>query len=378
MIYLDYAADTPVNDEVLNTFVRASRTYFANPNGNHDLGKAAKAYVEEATKEMANMLHVKPEEIIYTSGATESNNLAIKGIAEQYGRKGKHMITTYLEHSSVTGPISYLQEKGFEIDFVDLLPDGQIDLDHLKELLRSDTILVSIAYVDSELGILQNIEGISKLLVEYPNCFFHVDATQALGKVPVTFKEVDLITFTAHKLYGLHGIGALIKKEHIFLSPVIHGGLSTTPFRSGTPTVALIASMQKALKLALLGQEEAYHHVASLNQRLKEALKVYPKVLINSTEKAVPYILNISLKGIKAADFHAKLEANEIYISMKSACTTPNTPSRPVMALTKDRKRALSTLRISLSHLTTLEEVENFIQVFDQCYQEFKIGRAHV
>lgn len=371
MIYLDYAADTPVHDEVLETFISISQAYFANPNGMHPLAKAAKCFLEETTKEIAKMLHVKPEEIIYTSGATESNNLAIKGIAEQYSRKGKHIITTYLEHSSVTGPISYLQEKGFEVDFINILPNGQIDLEHLKELIRSDTILVSIAYVDSELGIRQDIDAIGTLLEGYPNCFFHVDATQAIGKIPVDVSKIDLVTFTAHKLYGVHGIGALIKKEHVFITPIIHGGLSTTPFRSGTPTIALIASMKKALELALNKQPEAYEYVKKLNTKLKEALKQYKNVLINSTDQAVPYILNISLKGIKAADFYKKLEDYEVYISTKSACTSPNTPSRPVMALTKERKRALSTLRISLSDLTTEEEITRFIQLFEKCYQEF-------
>lgn len=370
MIYLDYAADTPACHEVLEAFTKASHTYFANPNANHTLGKKAKLCLEENTNEIAAMFKVKPEEIIYTSGATESNNLAIKGIAEHYGRKGKHLITTYLEHSSVTGPMSYLQEKGYEIDFVDILPNGEVDLEHLQELLRPDTILVSIAYVDSELGILQNINEIGKLIATYPNCFFHVDATQAIGKVAIDTTYIDLMTLTAHKVYGIHGIGALIKKEKIFLTPSIHGGLSTTPFRSGTPSLALIISMKKALELTFAHENTHYEQVRALNTLLREQLAHYPNVQINSSDKAIPYILNISLKGIKASDFHAKLEEKDIYISTKSACTTPNTPSRPVMALTKDRKRALSTLRISLSHLTTKEEIKTFLEVFDACYQE--------
>lgn len=370
MIYLDYAADTPACHEVLEAFTQASHTYFANPNANHTLGKKAKLCLEENTNEIATMFKVKPEEIIYTSGATESNNLAIKGIAEHYGRKGKHLITTYLEHSSVTGPMSYLQEKGYEIDFVDILPNGEVDLEHLQELLRPDTILVSIAYVDSELGVLQNINEIGKLIATYPNCFFHVDATQAIGKVAIDTTYIDLMTFTAHKVYGIHGIGALIKKEKIFLTPSIHGGLSTTPFRSGTPSLALIISMKKALELAFAHESTHYEQVRALNMLLREQLAHYPNVQINSSDKAIPYILNVSLKGIKASDFHAKLEEKDIYVSTKSACTTPNTPSRPVMALTKDRKRALSTLRISLSHLTTKEEVKTFLEVFDACYQE--------
>ena len=370
MIYLDYAADTPVCNEVLEVFTKASHTYFANPNANHALGKKAKACLEETTNEIATMFKVKPQEIIYTSGATESNNLAIKGIAEHYGRKGKHLITTYLEHSSVTGPMSYLQEKGYEVDFVDILPNGQVDLEHLKELLRPDTILVSIAYIDSELGVEQNINQIGEIIEAYPNCFFHVDATQAIGKVAIDTTHIDLMTFTAHKLYGIHGIGALIKKEKIFLTPSIHGGLSTTPFRSGTPSLALIISMKKALELAFAGESTHYKQVHELNALIREKLAHYPNVQMNSSDKAIPHILNISLKGIKTSDFQGKLEEKGIYISTKSACTTPNTPSRPVMALTKDRKRALSTLRISLSHLTTKEEIKTFLEVFDACYQE--------
>lgn len=373
MIYLDYAADTPVRKEVLQAFHDASEKYFANPNANHALGRAAKACIDEMTVKMAELLKIKPEELIFTSGATESNNLAIKGIAEQYGRKGKHIITSYLEHSSVTGPLSYLQQKGYEVDYVQLMPDGRINLEHLQELLRPDTILLSFAAVDSEVGVIQDLGAIRKLLDNYPNCFLHVDATQAIGKVNIDIEQIDLMTFTAHKLYGVHGIGALIKKEKIYLTPIIHGGLSTTPFRSGTPTLALIYSMYTALELALKEQDKVYKHVEVLNRKLRKALSQYPEVLINSDEKvASPYILNISLKGIKAAMMQQQLEEREIYVSTKSACVTPNTPSRPVLALSGDRKRALSTLRISLSYLTTEDEINRFIDAFKACYEALK------
>ncbi|MBE6024393.1 MAG: cysteine desulfurase [Cellulosilyticum sp.] len=373
MIYLDYAADTPVRKEVLERFNKVSETYFANPNANHALGKAAKACIEEATLKIAQQLKIKPEELIFTSGATEANNLAIKGVAEQYGRKGKHIITSYLEHSSVTGPLSYLQEKGFEVDFVQIMPDGRINLEHLQELLRPDTILISFAAVDSELGVIQDLRAIRNLIKDYPNCLFHVDATQAIGKISVDLELMDLMTFTAHKLYGIHGIGALVKKEKIYLTPIVHGGLSTTPFRSGTPTLALIDSMNTALEFALKEQEACYEKVLDFNQQIRKALSGYPEVYINSDEKvASPYIINISLKGIKASEMQQKLEEREIYVSTKSACVTPNTPSRPVLALSGDRKRALSTLRISLGHLTTQEEIHCFIEAFDASYKELK------
>lgn len=370
MIYLDYAADTPVDQEVLQTFYDTSAHYIANPNSTHKLGTQSKERLALATKEIADSLNVKENEIIYTSGATESNNLAIKGIANQYRHYGKHMITTYLEHSSVTGAITYLQNNGYEVDFVDILDNGLIDLEHLKQLLRPDTILVSIAYVDSEVGIIQPIDKIAQILSVYPHCFFHVDATQAIGKIAVRLDAIDLITFTSHKFYGLHGCGVLVKKEEVILEPLFHGGISTTPFRSGTPSLALIVALQKALSLAISNISDRYEYVLTLNNRLRQVLNQYARVNINSSQYATPYILNISVKGIKGALFQQELEQQDIYISTKSACCAPNTVSRPVYAITKDKKLALSTLRISLSHLTSPEDMDEFIQCFDKCYKK--------
>lgn len=372
MIYLDYAADTPVREEVLKTFCEATKTYVANPNAGHKLGLEAKLAITEATEKIASYLKVKPEEIIYTSGATEANNLAIKGIANEYKRYGKHMITTYLEHSSVTGPMLYLEQQGYEIDYVDLLPNGKVDTDHLKELLRPDTILVSISAVDSELGVCQDISALGEMISEYPNCHFHVDATQAIGKIQVDLEKVDLITLAPHKFFGLHGVGILIKKEMIHLEPLIHGGISTTTYRSGTPTAALILSAERALHLIKEDQKIYYDKVVTLNQLIREKLKGYNEVIINSPETASPFILNLSIKGVKPYVFQQQLAERGVFISTKSACSTANTPSRPVYALTKDRKRALATLRISLSYLTTEEEAQAFIQIFEQCYNELK------
>ena len=373
MVYLDYAANTPVNEEVLRTFCDVSTSYIANPNSSHALGRAAKARLDQSTQKIATVLGVQESEIIYTSGASESNNLAVKGIASVYKKLGKHIITTYLEHSSVTGAITALQNSGFEVDFVDILENGCVDLDHLKELLRQDTILVSICCVDSELGIRQPIAQIGELLSAYPHCFFHVDATQAMGKIPVSFKNVDLLTFAPHKFYGLNGSGILIKKETVLLEPLIHGGTSTTAFRSGTPMLALAAATEKALTLALSELQPRYQAVEQWNHKLRQALRNYSGVTINSTDQAVPFILNISFKGIHSTEFQEELGKQEFYVSTKSACCPPNTVSRSVYALTKDRKRALSTLRISLSHLTTEEEIDLFLEAFDQCYQ--KLGK---
>ena len=370
MIYLDYAANTPAADEVIKTFSEVSKDYIANPNSTHKLGKLTKERLDESTKRIAELIKVKESEIIYTSGASESNNLAIKGIAEHYKRNGKHIITTYLEHSSVNGAVGALQNKGFEIDYVDITESGLVDLEHLKELLREDTILVSICYVDSEVGIMQQIDQIGELLINYSHCYFHVDATQAVGKIPVNFSHVDLITFTPHKFYGLNGCGVLIKKDGVILEPLIHGGISTTAFRSGTPSLNMIVAMEKALSLAYADMETRYEYVKSLNKKLRESLISYSRININSTINSIPFILNISIAKINTEQFKMALEEQDIYVSTKSACCAPNTVSRPVYAITKDKKIALSTLRISLSHLTSLQDIDKFLECFDDCYKK--------
>jgi len=370
MIYLDYAANTPANEEVIKVFSDVSREYIANPNSAHQLGILAKTRLNESTKKIASLLNVLESEIIYTSGASESNNLAIKGAAEQYKRYGKHIITTYLEHSSVTGAMQALQNLGYEVDYVDITQSGLVDLDHLKELLRDDTILVSVCYIDSEVGIMQQVDEIAEILSYNPHCLFHVDATQAVGKIPASFSNIDLITFTPHKFYGLNGCGVLIKKEGVLLEPLIHGGISTTPFRSGTPALGLIASTEKALFLAYMDMKTRYDYVKSLNENLRESFKKYPRIKINSTINSVPFILNISIIKTNTEVFRAALEEHDIYVSTKSACCAPNTVSRPVYALTKDRKIALSTLRISLSHLTSAQDIDLFLECFDECYRK--------
>ena len=370
MIYLDYSATTFTNDEVMDSFVKCSKEFMGNPNSLHLLGVKSKNMIDSATKQIANLLNIKENEIIYTSGASESNNLAIKGICEKYKNRGKHIITTSLEHSSIYGPIDYLIDNGYSVDFVKLDSNGQVDLNNLKELIKEDTVLVSINAVNSEIGILQPIEEISKIVRNNSKCFFHCDMTQAIGKINVDISNIDLVSFSAHKFFGIKGIGCLIKKEKIELTPLIHGGKSTTVYRSGTPCLPLIVSISKALRIALenLNQKEKY--VENLNNYLKEKLKTYDKVKINSNDKCIPHILNISVIRVKPETMLHALEKYEIYISTQSACSASNTKSKAVYALTKDDKRASSSIRISISHLTTKEEINKFLSAFDICYNE--------
>ena len=368
MTYLDYSATTPTSEEVLNTFVEVSRRYIGNPNSLHKLGVEANEIIKASTKQISNLLNIKESEIIYTSGASESNNTAIKGIALKYQNRGRHIITTEFEHSSIYGPLTYLQKQGFKVDFVKTDEYGLVDINNLKELLTDETILVSIGYINSEIGIIQPINEIGKLLKDYNKCFFHVDMTQALGKIKIDLTNVDLASFSAHKIYGIKGIGMLYKKENISLEPLIHGGKSTTVYRSGTPATALIASFAKAMRLILEDLDKKHEYISKLNKMLKEGLK-YDKVYINSNEHCIPNVLNISVVGVKPETMLHALEKYDIYISTQTACST-GTSSKSVYALTKDEDRSKSSLRISLSHLTKESDIEYFLEKFDVCYKE--------
>ena len=370
MIYLDYSANTPVDARVLEQFCAVERRCIGNANSHHQAGSAAKAEIDAATIKIASLLGVQPAEIIYTSGASEANNFALKGLARLSRHTGRHIISTPLEHSSVSGTLTALQEQGYEIDLLDVKQDGTVDLEHLKDLLRPDTICVAVTLVDSELGVVQPVQEIAAILKAHPHCHLHVDATQAVGKIPVSFEGVDTMSLTAHKFYGLNGIGLLIKRRNLALEPLIHGGESTTIYRSGSPTVALASSLACALDLAVTDLPGRVDHVAKLNAELRAALSTYPLVRINSPDHAIPHVLNLSVRNVKGTVFQRELDAKGVCVSVKSACSSDGLPSRAVFAVSRDRRNALSSWRISLSHLTTEDEIKAFLQAFDVCYRE--------
>ena len=372
MIYLDYSANTPTDPAVLDAYLRAEREYIGNPNSNHPAGQAAREAVATAADSIAGLLHIAPSEIIFTSGASEANNLAVKGIARTQRHFGKHIISTPLEHASVSGPLTYLQEQGWEIDLVDIGRDGKIDLNHLRELLRSDTVLVAVTAVDSELGTVQPIREIAEILAAYPHCRLHVDATQAVGKIPFSFEGVDTVSLTAHKFYGPNGIGMLYKRGDLILEPLIHGGTGASLYRSGTPPTALIAAFAKATELALQDIPGRYESVAKRNAVLRGAFANDPAVRVNSPDDAIPHILNLSVDGIKGTRMQKALAERGVCVSVKSACSTDGTPSRAVFAVSRDRKNALSSWRISLSHLTTEKEIQSFLEIFSDCCKELR------
>lgn len=374
MIYFDNSATTMVDDRVLETFNKVCKNYPGNSNSLHSLGIKSKELEDYATERISKLLKVKPSEIIYTSGASESNNTVLKGVAFKYKNRGNHIITTPLEHSSVLETCKYLESKGFIIDYVKIKDNGLIDTDDLERLLSDNTILVSISYVDSELGIKQDINTISSIVKKYPKCYLHIDATQAIGKIEVDFNNIDFLSMSSHKIFGLKGIGLLIKKENIVIDNLINGGKSTTTYRSGTPALPLICSLMKALELIIPNIDNNYNYVTTLSNKIKDSLNKYDKVHINSTKNSIPYIINFSLLGVKPETFIHMMEEEEIYISTKSACSTSDI-SLSVDSIYHNIDIAKSSIRISLSYKNTMEEVDKFIEVFDKVYNKLLFNK---
>ena len=373
MIYLDYSATTPVNEEVIDTYSRVCREFIGNPNSLHSLGVSAKKLIDASTEQIADILGVKPNEIIYTSGSSEANNTAIKGVCSKYANRGHHIITTELEHSSIIAPMQYLQKQGFNIDFVKLDEDGMVDLEDLERLLNDDTILVSIASVNSEVGVKQDLEKISRVIRKYPKVIFHSDVTQSIGKDKIDFSLVDLASISCQKFYGMKGIGALIKRDKLIIDPLIHGGKSTTAFRSGTPATPLIASFAKALRLAYDDFDNKFEHVLEMKKYLLSKIENLP-IYINSNDKCLPHMVNISLKNIKSEVMLHALEEEEIFVSTQTACSTGNY-SKAIYTLTHDKERSASSMRISLSYLTTKKEIDTFVKAFEKKIETLSFRR---
>ena len=371
MVYLDYSATTPVDKRVLESFEKTSVDYFANPNSLHSEGVKARGLMNAATIQVASILNVKETEVIFTSGATEANNLAIMGVINKYKSRGKTIITTKLEHSSVLETVKYLEKNGYIIKYVKLDENGEVDLDHLISLLDDDVLLVSICEVNSEIGLIQNINEIGKILKYYPKIIFHVDGTQAIGKKKINLENVDLYSFSAHKFYGLKGVGCLIKRDNIVLEPLIHGGKSQTVYRAGTPPLPLIVSTSRALKLIMNDLDYNINYVDKLNKKLKNKLNSIPGVIINSNDNTIPHIINISVPGIKPETIVHALEEFNIFISTKTACSEGDY-SLSVYTLTNDIERASSSLRISISHLTKESEIDYFVLKFDEIIKKLE------
>lgn len=368
MIYLDYSATTPVSFEVLDTFNRTTKEFIGNPNSLHKLGIKSQDLINSATKQIADICNIMPREVIYTSCATESNNLALIGTMLANQHTGKHLVVSKLEHPSIYKICDYLESIGFEVSYVDNDEDGLVNFDHLKKLVRDDTVLVSICAVNSETGVRQPLKMIRQIIKkENNNTYLHSDFTQAIGKIPVNFNDVDLASLSGHKIFAPKGIGMLYRNEKVKIKPLIYGSSKSNELHPGTPAVALIASFAKALRIAVTDLEKKERFVLRLNEKLIKEFSIHKDILINQTKYSIPHILNISLLNIKPETFIHAMEEKDVYIGTNTACSSGDL-STAVMAIYNDKKRATSTIRISISHITTSDEINQFVNHFNSVY----------
>lgn len=368
MIYLDYSATTPLNLDVLDTYIKTSKDFIGNPNSIHGLGVKSLDLMNSATKQISDIFSIMDSEIIYTSGATESNNLALIGYAMANYKMGKHIIVSKLEHPSIYVICDYLKSMGFEISYVNNDNEGLIDFDNLRSLVREDTILVSICAVNSETGVRQPLKMLRQIIKkENDKTVFHSDITQALGKIVVNFFDFDMASASCHKIYGPKGIGFLYKNNQIKINPVIYGSGKHNTKRAGTPALPLITSMSKAIRIATNDLESREKYISLLNDKIVRKLSNIPGIKLNKTKYSIPHILNISLEKVKAESLIHALEKHEIYVGTNTACAS-NEVSSSVMAIYNDVERSKSTIRISLSHLTQSEDINRFLSVFELEY----------
>ncbi len=364
-IYMDYSATTPVDTRVVDKMVPYLHQHFGNPaSRSHSYGWDAESAVETARGHVAALLNADPREIVWTSGATEGNNLAIKGAAHFYSGKGKHLITVKTEHKAVLDTCRELERQGFEVTYLDVREDGLIDLDALRAALRPDTILVSVMMVNNEIGVIQPIAEIGELC-RASGIVFHCDAVQAAGKIDIDLEtlKIDLLTVTAHKLYGPKGIGALYvrRKPRIRLEAQIHGGGHERGMRSGTLPSHQIVGMGEAFRLAKLELAEEARRVGGLRDRLLDGLKKMDEVYVNgSLEHRIPHNLNISFNFVEGESLIMGMK--DIAVSSGSACTSASLePSFVLRALGRSDELAHSSIRFTLGRYTTETEVDQVI-----------------
>lgn len=374
IIYLDNAATTKVDPEVLNSYNQITLKYFANPSSIHSLGQESSRLLDKSREQILNVLKLTHHDVIFTSGATEANNLAIKGYCFANRSRGKHIIASATEHPSVLNTVLEMQDFGFEVTVLPVNKEGQIEVNSLKDAIREDTILVSLMMVNNEVGAINPIKEVGECLKKFPKIAFHVDMVQAIGKLPLDFNNIDMFSIAGHKIHGLLGSGLLIKEKKIILKAVNQGGGQENNLRSGTNTLALSASLAKALRLAIEGEANNFKKVKALSERLLDYLKDNKdKYLINSYNEDNPYIVNFSLLHHKASVVVEALSNRGIMVSSLSACHAKNEDySKVVYAMYQDLNLAHNTIRISFDKDNTIEEVEALIKNLEEILKEIK------
>ena len=370
MIYFDNAATTKIYDDALTSYVQVSQKFFGNPSSLHQLGVDAYQVLTKARAQVASLLSVQPEEIFFTSGGTESNNWAIKGTALEKSVFGKHIITTKIEHPSVLQTCKQLERFGFEVTYLDVDSKGIVSVDQLKENLRKDTILVSVMAVNNEVGAIQPIAEIAKVLEEYPSIHFHVDAVQAVERASqlLAIGRIDLLSLSAHKFHGPRGVGIMYKKFGRKIQALLTGGGQEKGERSTTENLPGIVATTKALRMAL----EEKSVTGELRSQLWKELATKPEIRIFSPEDGAPHVLCFAIKGVRGEVVVHAFENHGIYISTTSACSSKKADSSSTLyAMDVPTEWATGAVRVSFSNDNTKEEVEQFINVLHQLMKQF-------
>lgn len=381
--YLDNAATTKVFDSVRDIMVKALSVEYGNPSSKHRKGMEAEQNLKEARNIIAKNLKVEPKEIVFTSGGTESNNLALIGAAFANQRAGKHIITTTFEHASVHNPLLFLEELGFRISYVNVDSMGHIDVEELLSLICDETILISMMYVNNEVGAVQDIPAIIKRVKEKKaNVLVHVDAIQAFGKYKIYPKRlgVDLLSISGHKIHGPKGSGALFVRDRVKLKPMIYGGEQQKGIRSGTENVPAYVGLAQAIQEIYDQHEEKIEHLYRLKEHMVEKLSLLSDVTVNACEQgerlreSAPHIVSASFQGIRSEVLLHALEERNIYVSSGSACNS-NHPglSGTLVAIGVDKELLDSTIRFSFSVNTTIEEIDYTIEVIKELLPKLRL-----
>lgn len=371
MIYFDNAATTRVRPEVMAVFTKTAQDY-GNPDSLHQLGRQAKVNMEESRRRIAKLLGILPEEIIFTSCGSETNTLAVVGYALANSHRGKHLITTNVEHSSMEHAMDFLESLGYEITRLPIHENGTISLEELKNAMRKDTILVSILHVNNEMGAINPLKDIARIVHTHPTCKFHADCTQSFGKEAIPIDQLDLMTMSAHKIHGLKGSAMLIKKKNIQLCPIIQGGQQEQGLRGGTENTPANIALAKTIRLALDEQKASHDNAEKICDYLVKEIKQIPGSHIHSPQGHSPFILAVSFDGMTSEVLCNALDAKGVCVSARSTCDSEATGANPVLrAMGVSEHDATHSIRLSFSSESTLEEAKAFIKILKEVLSDY-------
>lgn len=375
MSYFDHCASTPPYDEVIQTMMEVMKSQYANPSSLHRSGTEADKLIERSRSVIAEQFQTRQGKWVFTSGGTESNNLALKGAAKQYRNRGNHIITTQIEHASVYETLGQLEQEGYRVTYLPVNKTGHVRLEQVKEALTDETILVSIMHVNNEIGTVQPIEQIGRFLKEHPKIIFHVDAVQSIGKLPISAEDwgIDLLSGSSHKLRGPKGVGYLYIRAGISLYPLFTGGSQEGGFRPGTQNVPGIVASAKALRMSFESMNERQKRMAALKKQLTQIIEAIPELKLNGGEPAASHIVHFSYPGMKPEVIIHMLEQHGIMASTKSACSSKDDkPSRVLLAIGASREQATGGVRISFGDEHEARDITKLGDALQQIVKQLK------